>query len=148
MKKRTILLIAALCTAADQGVKAALEGRRLVLIPGVIGLDWTKNTGFALGLFPGGVTAALILSAAVFLALLVLLWKTRVSGVTAVGLALVLGGALGNLIDRAFLGYVRDMFEFLFVRFSIFNLADACVTVGAALAAFGVIFREGEWGKT
>lgn len=48
-------------------------------------------------------------------------------------LSMVLGGAVGNLIDRIFAGYVVDMFEFAFVRFAIFNVADMFVTVGGIL---------------
>ena len=49
-------------------------------------------------------------------------------------LLLLLAGAVGNLIDRALLGYVTDMFETLFMRFAVFNVADICVVCGAVLA--------------
>lgn len=147
MKKRTVLLLAALLAAADQGIKIWLTGIEMPLIPGVIGLSPVENRGFALGLLPGSALPALIVSAAVLCLLLAFFFKARVTGLSAVAYAMVLGGALGNLIDRVFLGYVRDMFELLFVRFSVFNFADVCVTVGAVLLACGLIFKGEEWNK-
>ena len=55
-----------------------------------------------------------------------------------VSLALVLAGAVGNLIDRLFLGYVTDMFQTLFMNFPIFNVADICIVCGGI--AFCVYF--------
>ena len=46
---------------------------------------------------------------------------------------MMLGGAAGNMIDRFIRGYVPDMFEVLFMKFAIFNVADACLCVGCAL---------------
>ena len=53
-------------------------------------------------------------------------------------LSVVLAGAVGNLIDRAFFGYVTDMFNFLFMRFAVFNVADICVVCGGI--AFCIYF--------
>ena len=55
-------------------------------------------------------------------------------------LALLLAGAVGNLIDRAAFGYVTDMFRTLFMNFAIFNVADICLTVGCVLLILYVIF--------
>ena len=52
-----------------------------------------------------------------------------------ISLALLLAGAVGNLIDRAFQGYVVDMFHVLFMEFAVFNVADICVVVGGIAAA-------------
>ena len=61
------------------------------------------------------------------------------------GLALILGGALGNLADRLIRGYVPDMIETLFISFPIFNVADICITVGCALVMVSLLFRPGDW---
>ena len=59
------------------------------------------------------------------------------------GLAVLLAGAVGNLIDRATLGYVIDFFE---IRgFPVFNVADACVTVGAVLIIIHALFGGGSY---
>ena len=118
------------------------------LIPGVIRLTNIHNTGAAFGLFPGArilllVVLLLFTAAAVFL-----LWKGIVrKPLGRWSLALLLVGALGNGLDRALFGYVVDMFEFLFVDFAIFNVADAALTVGCALMAWSLIFRPDDWSE-
>ena len=61
---------------------------------------------------------------------------------------LMLGGAAGNMLDRFFRGYVVDMFETLFVRFAVFNVADAALTVGTVLMAASLLFCPGEWSES
>ena len=55
---------------------------------------------------------------------------------------MVLGGAVGNLVDRVLLGYVIDLFEFTFVDFYIFNVADIGITCGAVLCGISILFFE------
>lgn len=147
MGKKKLWLIAGLSVLADQALKYFLDGTERILIPGVLALRATKNTGFALGLVPGGGIAALVLSALITGVLLLVLHKVRVRGPALIAMGLLLGGAIGNLIDRSVLGYVRDSFELLFVNFYIFNFADVCVTGGAALAAVSLLFFEKDWEK-
>ena len=59
-------------------------------------------------------------------------------------LSVVLAGAVGNLIDRALLGYVTDMFETLFMRFAVFNVADICVVVGGIAFCVYYLFFHGK----
>ena len=62
-----------------------------------------------------------------------------------VSLALVLAGAVGNLIDRLFLGYVTDMFQTLFMNFPIFNVADICIVCGGiAFCVYFLLFCKEE----
>ncbi len=97
-----------------------------------IRLTRVHNVGGAFGIFPGSGELFLAVSAVVSLVLLALLLLGRVRGILArVGMAVVLAGAVGNLIDRLVYGFVLDFFE---IRgFPVFNLADACITVGAGL---------------
>ena len=80
--------------------------------------------------------------------ILVWLWRIRREGPVVLmgGLALVLGGAIGNLIDRARVGYVTDFFQVWFGgwAFPSFNVADAAITVGAALLIIDAIFISGK----
>jgi signal peptidase II len=62
-----------------------------------------------------------------------------------VGLALMAGGAAGNMADRLITGYVPDMIETLFVRFPIFNLADSCLTIGCVMLIISLLFRQKDW---
>jgi signal peptidase II len=112
--------------------KALHVGQPEPLIGGSIRLTRVHNVGGAFGIFPGSGELFLAVSAVVSLVLLVLLLLGRVRGILArVGIAVVLAGAIGNLIDRFLYGFVLDFFE---IRgFPVFNLADACITVGAGL---------------
>ncbi|MBR1585323.1 MAG: signal peptidase II [Clostridia bacterium] len=131
----------------DRWVKAAAAGITRALIPGVIGLRPAKNTGMALGLFQGGTAGILLLSAGVLALAFFLLRGMRLSGLAPLGLSMILGGAIGNMIDRVTLGYVQDMLELLFVRFYIFNVADAGVVIGVILCAVSLLFRPQDWSK-
>ena len=125
--------------ALDQGIKALTVGKTLELIPGVIRIAYTENHGFSLGMFGDAGTAALILSVIALAALAVIRARTPRGSPLRLPLLIMCAGALGNLLDRAFLGYVRDMFELLFVRFYVFNPADVFVTCGAALCALALL---------
>jgi len=102
------------------------------LIPGLVRLNLVHNMGGAFGIFPRSGPLFIIVPTLVSAGIAGALLFAPLHGKTIkVGLSLVLGGALGNLIDRLTLGYVLDFFE---VRwFSVFNLADACITVGVVL---------------
>ena len=155
-RNRTIgLSVAAAVFALDQLLKwvmivplALREVRVIPLIP-IFDLRWTENNGVSLGLLTAnsdtqrwllvGVTAAV--------ALLVLVWllRERLLG-DILALALVLGGALGNILDRARFGYVVDYADLHFGTFRpflIFNLADAAITIGVLIIlARSLLSRE------
>ncbi|MBQ9265177.1 MAG: signal peptidase II [Clostridia bacterium] len=130
----------------DRWVKATAIEQRL-LIPGVIALRPAQNTGMALGLFQGGTAGILAVTAVLAVLCALLLKGMRLRGLAPVAVSLMVGGALGNLIDRLALGYVQDMFELLFIRFYIFNVADAGVVCGAVLCGISLLFRPQEWSK-
>jgi signal peptidase II len=71
-------------------------------------------------------------------------YRDKIDWVGKLGLASILGGALANLIDRAFFGYVADFFEFEFVSFAIFNVADIFITVGAVVFCLWYLIRGGK----
>ncbi|MCS7240720.1 MAG: signal peptidase II, partial [Candidatus Bipolaricaulota bacterium] len=100
-------------------------------------LTRVHNPGAAFGLFPQGTVAFLVTSAAVSLALFLYLLFARPTGLQAWGSALILGGAVGNLVDRARLGYVVDLFSV--GNFPVFNVADAALVVGVGLLALGLL---------
>ncbi len=115
------------------------------LIPGVLQMRYAENTGMAFSLLDGmpwllGVASV----AAIWLGWLILR-RYRLGTLSRIAAMLMLGGAVGNMIDRFFRGYVVDMFEVLFVNFAVFNVADAALTVGAGLMAASLLFCAGEW---
>jgi len=105
-------------------------------IPGILGLTYYENPGAAFGFLGGFEWSQWILSAVKIVILLVLLWyynrlpMEKKYWLTRVPLILIFAGGVGNLIDRVSLGVVRDMLEFLFMNFAIFNLADVFVVAG------------------
>lgn len=131
----------------DQVVKFALYGTEYMLLPGVVRITATLNMGFSLGLMPNSTLPALILSILVLGALLVFLRLYRLAGLSRIGMSLLVGGAMGNLIDRIFLGGVRDMFELSFFNNYVCNVADFCVTIGAGLIIIGILRNKKEWEK-
>lgn len=140
------LLIAAAVCVVDQLFKYWIVstiplGGTMVLIPGVMGLTHLRNTGMAFSLLAEHTWLLTLISAVVACALGVLVVRGKFPRWEKIALALVMGGAVGNLIDRARLGYVVDMFQTLFVDFAVFNLADAFIDVGAALFCVLYIVR-------
>ena len=139
--------IAALAVVVDQVVKGACVGltERVTVIPGVLGLRYVENTGMAFSLFSGWAWGLGVVSAVCILGGWLLLRKYRLGTISRTGAMLMLGGAVGNMIDRFLRGYVVDMFEVLFVEFAIFNVADVALTVGTALMAISLVFKPNEW---
>ena len=109
------------------------------LVGNAIRLARVHNTGGAFGLFPGRPALFIAVSATIAAGLLVLLLSDWVRGWwMKAGVAILLAGSVGNLIDRALYGFVMDFFE---IRgFPVLNLADSCVTVGAGLIILSVLF--------
>jgi signal peptidase II len=102
-----------------------------VIIPGLLGLTRWENDGAMLNILSGQqwLLAAIAFGAAIVLVMILLRYNEGFWG--TIGLAAVLGGTIGNLADRLFNdGKVVDMFETLFMRFPIFNIADIFITLG------------------
>lgn len=105
-----------------------------------LGLNYGENSGIAFGLLSGQSTRILLIGAMTVIAVLVALLMTRVVSLSkAVGGALIVGGAFGNVIDRVRFGYVRD---FIAVGpWPLFNVADAAITAGV-LVTFVFAMRK------
>lgn len=142
--------IAALTVLADQAVKWGCRGLTgsIPLIPGVLALTYAENTGMAFSLFSGRAWPLGVVSALCILLGWLVLRRYQMGPLSRVAAMLMLGGAVGNMIDRFLRGYVVDMFEVLFMDFAIFNVADAALTVGAVLMAASLLFRPDEWRDT
>jgi signal peptidase II len=105
------------------------------LLPGLIDLQLTFNTGAAFSLFTGSTRPLALVSLIVAAAVVVWLQRQRQLGLwRAWGVGMLLGGALGNGIDRWRLGAVVDFLALVPIRFPVFNLAD--VAINAAVACF------------
>ncbi len=152
----TWMSVALLIVVADQATKwAIVEWVQLygkVPINSFINLTHQQNTGAAFSFLAGASGWQrwffVVLSSGVSVVIVVWLWRIRTEGPLALmaGLSLVLGGAVGNLIDRAKLGYVTDFIQVWFGNwaFPSFNVADAAISVGAALLIIDALFLSGE----
>ena len=106
------------------------------LIPGILRLERLHNYGAAWSSLSGKTAFLIVLTSVLLIGMVVLLFKRIVRhplGVTAC--VLILGGGIGNMIDRIMLGYVVDMFDLLLFNYPVFNLADCFVVVGAILGS-------------
>ena len=139
------LWIAAAIVALDQAAKAVVRSRfelheSIEIIPGFFNLTRVHNYGAAFGLmnaadFPFKTAVLSIVAAVALLALTVYASTLPVDQLLArVGLALIVGGAAGNLIDRLSAGFVVDFVDVYWRdwHFWAFNVADAAITVGVA----------------
>ncbi len=119
-------------------------------------LTLQQNTGAAFSFLAGASGWQrwffIVLASVISIVLIVWIWRVRQTGplILAAGLALVLGGAIGNLIDRIRLGYVTDFFQVWFGNwaFPSFNVADAAISVGAALLVIDALFLSGRQKNT
>lgn len=157
MTRRKALLLAAAVWVADQLTKAWVVttlplGFRGEAMGGIFRLVHVRNRGIAFSLLDDGGPLVqwvlLVLVSVVVVVLLVHLARTTQPGWVGGGLALVLGGAMGNLTDRLLRGEVVD-FLYFFVTTSrgelawpAFNVADAGITTGAALVVMGELIRS------
>lgn len=119
------------------------------LIPGVVQMIYVENRGAAFGLLQNArwlFIAATVIAIAFAVVAYAKGWIYGEFGQWAV--MLVVAGALGNLIDRVRQGYVVDMFEFLFVNFAIFNVADMFVTTGGVLVCIYLVFIHEKLSKS
>ena len=152
MKRRLTLFLA--CAAAvlvlDQVTKALVAGRLVLGVPVPVLGDFVRltlvhNRGAAFGLFPGSRVPFIIVSILAIAVVLYLFARDAYRSAPArVLLGSILGGALGNLIDRARLGYVIDFIEVGVgsLRWPVFNVADSAVTLGVIILAWNLA-RQG-----
>lgn len=140
MKKKTIVFIIFLCIILDQISKFIVNLKLDVedsyeLIENFYYITYYKNTGIAFGMFPGAKIVIISVSILLLLVLLYELKKFYKEKITALSFCFLIGGLIGNLIDRIYLGYVRDFLDFnpFNLNFPIFNISDACIVIGAIL---------------
>ena len=118
-----------------------LEGGSIALVEGVFKLTYVRNTGAAFGLFPGYQPIFIATSCVVLLVIAAYWRRSRPTAwPVVIALGLITGGALGNLIDRAFLGRVTDFFDFTLIDFPVFNVADLALIVGVAMLVLWLLF--------
>lgn len=157
-----LFLLSLLVIALDRVTKLWVNGHipmgsAITVIPNVFRLTHVLNTGAAFSLFgesasPLAVRYGLILfSAIAAIVVLVMIWRTgRDWSLAVVGLALILGGALGNLYDRAVLHSVIDFLEVHIVHYHWpdFNVADSSICIGAVLLMIEILWPRSSTQET
>lgn len=142
-------LLSAALVVVDQVVKYVVRQgiplhTAVDFLPGMA-LTYVKNTGAAFSLFQEHTWLLTLLSGVVSVALVVALAKKIIPHWWGMlSLALLLGGAVGNFLDRLLLGYVTDMFATTFMNFPVFNVADIGVVLGGVLLCVSVILSFAE----
>ena len=138
-----------LCVALDQALKlwtvANLELYGAApLLPGIVELRYIQNTGGGFSILTGHTWLLAAATAAVMIVMAVLLYRKYFPHPWGMWtLTLILGGGLGNLIDRVRLGYVVDMFNLQFMNYPVFNIADIFVVCGTiGFAAYYLLYHD------
>lgn len=139
MKKRIFVLAGAIALI-DQLVKIfvanSLVGESVSVIKNFFYFTYVENTGAAWGILSGNRWFLVIISIlAIYAIIKYFLLDVDITKVEFVAYGLMLGGIVGNMIDRVILGYVRDFIEFNFgsYQFPVFNLADSFIVIGALM---------------
>ena len=132
------LLGAAVLVVLDQLIKhwataALLPVGSMEVLPGIVELRYCLNDGMAFSMLAGKQGLLIGVTSVMLVAVLVMLFVRKMPLAERIAWTLVLGGGVGNLIDRVLNGVVVDYINVLFMNFAIFNFADICVCVGVGL---------------
>jgi signal peptidase II len=150
MRRATLAIIALALIAADRGSKMLVDGADLGMPQQLIGsfvqIIRGENRGGLFGIVQGSAPLLAALSIGVILALVIFHERERLPQVTpvTVGVGLLIGGAIGNLIDRLAFGYVLDFIDVGVgsLRFWTFNIADAGISFGIVILLVDTLWRS------
>lgn len=116
------------------------------IIDNIFHLTYAENTGAAFSILSNKIPLLTIITSIFIICLFIYLSKMLMERKgfywTPLALSFVIGGAIGNLIDRIRLAYVVDFFEFRFIQFAIFNVADTFIVIGSALLIICILLEE------
>lgn len=146
-----ILFASAIMVLADQISKTVIRStmtlyESITVIPGFFHITYITNDGMAFGInFPFGIYIFSGISIIFTIMLFWYLWTIKEEGIIIrSGIGFILAGAIGNLIDRLFLGEVVDFLDFMIgdLHWYVFNLADSFVTIGMGIILYDSIVLE------
>ena len=147
LKRRLLFLISCFVFLADQSSKSTIinllsDKAFIPLVPHILHLRLVRNTGAAFSLFDNSTPILSLLSLFVSIGLIAWIYhRNRFNLWKGLGLSLLLGGCIGNGIDRWRLGYVNDFIELIPINFAIFNFADIAINI-AVICLIIDNFRE------
>ena len=115
----------------------------IVFIPKFFSFTYIHNYGAAWGMFSNHRWIFILVTSVALIIMPIILYRYRkVHFLFNLSLSLFIGGAIGNMIDRIFIGYVIDFLEFTFIDFPVFNVADICVVFGAGIMMVYALFFD------
>lgn len=140
-------LLAVALVAIDQWIKQwainTLISGDISLIDNVLYLHYVENTGAAFSIFLGQRWPLVVVTVILILIILAAFLSGKVTDrLSILSLSLILAGGVGNLIDRLARGFVVDYVDFRLINFAVFNLADACITIGTVLLCCAILFKD------
>ncbi len=150
------ILIIIFAVISDQIVKLAVVstmalGESIPVWQNVFHITYVHNTGAAFSMMAGNMTLFYIITPIALLGFGWYMWKIKQEKVDGkntplqkfeiITIAMIMGGTVGNFIDRVALGYVVDMFDFCLINFAVFNVADIFLTVGTFLLVGALIYE-------
>ena len=141
------LVAAAMLVAADQGIKAWATAQLMpvgvmAVLPGIVELRYILNDGMAFSMLAGKQEILIGVTSLMLIGVLVWLLRGQMPPLERVAWTLVLGGGIGNLIDRVMNGVVVDYINVLFMNFAVFNFADICVCCGVGLLILSILLDD------
>ncbi|MBW9330149.1 MAG: signal peptidase II [Lactococcus raffinolactis] len=148
-KKISLPIVIILGIVLDQVVKIVIVkniklSEQKPVLKGLLSLTHLRNNGAAWSILEGQ-QWFFVLTTVIVLAVAIWFWLKNLSkNWYAIGLTLIISGALGNFIDRVRQGYVVDMFQLDFINFPIFNVADILLSIGFVVLFIGILIEKDE----
>lgn len=139
------LIIAVLIVVADQLLKLLVvntikTGGSVEILGGLVNFQYVENRGMAFGMLQDCRWLFIIFTLIIVVGLLIYMFKTKPTNkLLLTSLTMIIGGGIGNLIDRIFIGYVVDYIQLSFFS-PVCNFADYCITIGTALLVVYILF--------
>ena len=120
--------------------KNLFQNQSIPIIKGIFHITLVYNRGAAFGILKNQIPLFIITSLFAIILIYFNLKENRQSKSYSITLSLILAGALGNLVDRLFFGYVIDFLDFRI--WPVFNVADSAITIGAILLGWSILFKK------
>ena len=140
-----VLIFSLLIAAADYVIKLLVINNlkpvgSVEVIPGLFSLKYVENKGAAFGILSNARWIFIVFTIVIIIALIIVIAKKKInSKLFNISAILIIGGGIGNLIDRIFYGYVVDYLSISFFP-PVCNFADYCITIGAVLMVIYLLF--------
>ena len=124
-------------------------GQTVPLIDGVFHFTYVRNFGAAFSILQNRQEFLIIVTGLVMIVILIYLLKNakHFDSLAIISLSMIVGGGVGNIIDRVRYGFVVDYLDFRLIHFPVFNFADCCIVVGAIMMLLYVFFMAKENGE-